>query len=333
VIFPILKGLLSPRLAPLTYFLFILNCIVFLGTADEFEVADQKMEAILNDRSFLETQGLAFSVMVQREPEKFSVLSQKLSTKTLAGDLDSRKVMGSLAIRNLDFMQQAEKYDFAGDEVAVSDWRTKLREFTALQTEHPSYLWGLSSVKSGWMQYITYQFSHNGSTHLFWNMLFLLIFGSFVESALGSSFVILTYLGAGFLGAVVYSKLSGIVSTPMVGASASISGLMALVGFHWLKKEKLRFFYWLLPLEGYFGLVLLPSWLVLLVSLVPDISGYLGASKDFGAVAYAAHLGGAACGGIVALLLKMGWMIQEVESPRLEKNNSITDDENLPKAS
>jgi membrane associated rhomboid family serine protease len=229
-------------------------------------------------------------------------------------------------------MDRAESYDFGGDEVALGEWHAKLKEFTALQNDHPSYLWGISRVKSGWIQYVTYQFSHNGATHLFWNMLFLVIFGAFVETTLGSSFVILTYLGAGLLGAVVFSELSGIVSTPMVGASASVSGLMALVGFHGFKKEKLRFFYWLLPLEGYFGIVLLPSWLVLIVSMVPDLSGYLSSSKDFGSVAYAAHIGGAVCGGVIAILLKIGWMVVEVD-PAVPKDDDFQEhDRNMPKA-
>jgi len=313
VIFPILRGLLAPRFAPVTFLFFALNLIVFLATFDSFQEMDTRMDEFLGDHSFIQTQGLAFAVMIERGGPHFSGTLHRLATKALSADDEAKKILGSLAVRNVDFMNEAQKFDFGGDEVAIRAWREKFAELLEIQNQHPSYQWGLSRVKDGWIQYLTYQFSHSGFLHLFWNMVFLLIFGVFLESELGPSFVAITYVGSGFIGACSYALLSGVSSSPLVGASASVSGLMSLVGLAWFKKEKVRFFYWLLPIQGYFGFVALPSWVILIISFVPDLSGYLGASREFGSVAYSAHIGGALFGALIAVLYRTGLMHREVQ--------------------
>jgi membrane associated rhomboid family serine protease len=317
VIFPILfKSLevfISPLRVPLTYLFLALNVLVFLVTLPSFERVDNELDLLVDDRTFMEVQGVAFSVMIEREPLRFSKFLSTLAKRALAGESDSRRILGSLAIRNFEFMNRAESYSFEGDELALKKWRGRFLELKALETEHPSYLWGLSRSKGGLIQYISYQFAHSGVVHLFWNMIFLLIFGAFIELNLGASFVVLAYVGSGVAGAVVFSKLSGISSAPLVGASAAVSGLMALVGVVWLKKENLNFFFWLLPVNGYFGFVALPSWLILFVSLLPDISGFLGSSFEFGSVAYSAHIGGAVFGAMMGAALLMGLLQREID--------------------
>lgn len=263
------------------------------------------MDEYLEDRAFIETQGLAFATMIKREPASFSATLQEMASRTLTGQgSSSKQILGSLALRNPTFMTQAEKYDFAGDEVAIASWRKKYREFISVFSSHPSYMWGISQAHSGPAQWIRYQFAHSGFTHLFWNMLFLLLFGSFIELYLGGAVVMLTYLGAGIAGAWAYSSLSGISASPLVGASGAISGLMGLVALGWMRRERLKFFYWLLPARGYYGFTFLPSWLVLIAFLLPDLSGFLSAVPEYGSIAYSAHLGGASFGFFIALILR-----------------------------
>ena len=313
MIFPFLRGFVLPHLAPVTYFLLAVNFFVWASTLESYERADKKIDALLTDHAFLHTQGAAFAVMIGREPDEFSITLRGLGRQAIAGDREAKRLLGGLALRNVNFMNRALEYDFGGDEIALKGWREKFKELQKGQSEHPSYQWGISRLKNEWRQWLSYQFAHSGGLHLFWNMVFLLLFGCFVETQLGSSFVILTYLGGGLLGAGVFSAFSGISSAPLVGASAAVSGLMGLVAFAWWGKERVKFFFWLLPVRGYYGFALLPSWLVLVVSIVPDLSGYLAASKDFGSVAYAAHLGGAAFGAIIAALVGLGVMKKEVE--------------------
>lgn len=318
MIFPFLSGILHPIRAPMTYFLVVINLFVFVATYDGFSKTDERLNAIMEDDRFLETQGSAFAEMIGREPQLFSETLQTMSKNAPKSDAEMRRILGSLAFRNNDFMSRAMAFEFKGDEVALLSWKEKFREVEDLQAAHPTFKWGVSTSKPGWMQYFSYQFAHSGFDHLFWNMVFLVLFGCFIETTLGGSFVILGYLGGGLVGALAFSTLSGITSSPLVGASGAVSGLMGLVAFAWMKVDRIRFFYWLLPVRGYYGFALLPSWLVLIVSFVPDLAGFIAATRDFGSVAYAAHIGGAAFGGLMALALSRGWLVRDLDDDELD---------------
>lgn len=311
---------MKPHLAPLTYFLFAVNVFVFMSTYDRFKVADHKMDVYLTDERFLSTQGSAFGVLIRDEPKLFSKMFRQLEDAELFGDMEARKRLGSLAFRNHDFMIRADSYDFHGDEIALKEWHTKFVELKRLQNQHPSFQWGVSENHDTIVNWLTYQFAHSGFAHLFGNMLFLLIFGTFVELKLGSSFVILTYLGAGLLGVCSFSLLSGITTSPLVGASAAISGLISLVAFGFWGK-KLKYFYWFFPLRGYYGFVMLPSWIVLMLYMLPDLAGYFEAVPELGSIAYTAHIGGATFGFLMAMLYRSGWLETEIEEG--EEENGV----------
>lgn len=313
MIFPFLRGLVAPALAPVTYFLLALNLLVFGATYEQFVRSDAKLDSLLEDDVFLETQGWAFADMIRAEPEHFNSTLVRMASQSLQGGSEMRRLLGSFAMRNNRFMSRALEYEFVGDDVALAKWRERFEEFKALQDQHPSYLWGVSHVHNDWLQWMSYQFAHSGLSHLFWNMVFLVLFGSFVEMRLGSSFVALTYVGGGLLGAYAFSLMSGISSSPLVGASAAVSGLMGLVAFTWFRKRSLKFAFMLLPMQGYYGIALLPGWTVLVVSILPDVSGFLASSADFGSVAHSAHIGGTAFGAVMAFLFARGWLVREVE--------------------
>jgi membrane associated rhomboid family serine protease len=311
MIFPLLHGLVQPLRAPITYFLLFVNLVVFLGTSDAFDQADQRIDVIMNDQQFLSSQGDVFAQMIKRDPRHYSETLQDLARSASRADLSSRRTLGGLALRNSLFMVQAPDFQFAGDEIETKAWRAKFLELRETQSMHPAFQWGVTQDRGGPLQWVTYQFAHSGFAHLFWNMVFLLIFGIMVEVELGGSFVILTYLGGGIFGAYAFSEMSGFSASPLVGASAAVTGLMGLVAFHWWNKSEVRFFYWLLPIQGYFGFKMFPGWVVLLVTFLPDLSGFLSTSGDFGSVAHSAHIGGLIFGGIMACALHMHWLVKE----------------------
>lgn len=313
MIFPVLGGLISPLRAPITYLLLALNFAVFMVTWEQYEQLEGDLDAIITDHAFLETQGAAYAMMIQRDGKSYRFLLRALSRKALAGERVSRRILGSLALHDSDFMENASTYVFDGDVVALKEWRAKFAQVKELQQQHPTFLWGLSRGNESFMQYISYQFAHGGPEHLFWNMAFLLLFGAFIEVNLGASFVVLTYVGSGLLGALTYRELNGISCVPLVGASASVTGLISLVTLWWWRRGKVRYFFWLLPFNGYFGFAGLPSWLIGLFLLLPDVSGYLGGPPELGAVAYSAHIGGAIFGAVIAGLLYLGLMQNEIE--------------------
>lgn len=307
MIFPILKGIVSPFEAPITFLLFAINLMVFIVTCDDGMMSDNRINAIRSESGFSATQGAAFADMIAREPGEFSPILLKLAANARQGETEARDSLSRLSHGNARFMATAAGYRFEGDEVAIALWRERFKELQEINDKNPSYHWGISHLKDGWMQYVSYQFAHGGFGHLFYNMLFLVLFGAFLETSLGGSFVILTYLISGLCGAILFSKTTGVTGAPLVGASAGVSGLMALASIAWIRKEKVHFFYYLLPFEGYFGIVALPSWLLLYPSFLGDVAGALGSSSELGrGVAFTAHIGGTLAGAAVAILYLAG---------------------------
>jgi membrane associated rhomboid family serine protease len=303
MIIPYLRGLLSPLKTPLTYFLFLLNVLVFAATWQSSDLSQSELDSIFENKEFLQTQGLVFAQLIAHQPQKFSPLLRQLSVTAQKGDRSTVSLMGNLALRNNIFMDEASHAPFLGDQVAFEKWQLDFKKLNEIQNENPSYSWGLSRHNTAWPVWFLYQFAHSGFAHLFWNMVFLLIFGVFAESLSGGLCTLICYLGAGLAGAASFALLTGISSSPLVGASAAVSGLMGfVVVFCW--RQRVKFLFWLLPVQGYFGFVMLPVWVLFLVYLLPDLSGYLSSVSDFQSVAYGAHLGGTLFGALMAFAYK-----------------------------
>lgn len=80
-----------------------------------------------------------------------------------------------------------------------------------------------------WLSLLTYAFLHGGWLHIIGNMYFLWTFGDNIEDRLGHFGFILFYLACGILSALVQvfvMSSMGIASTPLVGASGAVAGVM-----------------------------------------------------------------------------------------------------------
>ena len=86
--------------------------------------------------------------------------------------------------------------------------------------------------------FLTYMFVHAGLLHLLGNMLMLFVFGTAVESRMGSRAFILYYLLCG-LGAAVFSlALSSVMNVgPFVGASGAVLGVALAFAIYWPDAE------------------------------------------------------------------------------------------------
>lgn len=304
MIFPFLRGLASPRKAPVVYILILLNVAIFGISAAMSEKTQTSIDAILDNVEFVKTQGVLFSQEIKAHPHNFSSVLRKLSSDALTGNEDSLEAMGNLALRNNKFMIQANSIEPKGDLVAFKFWKQKFNRLLELQAAHPSYFMGITANHNSFESLLLYQFAHSDSGHLFWNMLFLLIFGVFVEAVIGSARMLISYLCAGIVGALTFALVSGYSFSPLIGASGAITGLIGIVvTLSW--GYRLPFFYWLLPIRNYFGFVALPAWILIVVYVLPDMSGYLASVKDFHSVAYSAHLGGALAGALIGLSLRL----------------------------
>ena len=90
--------------------------------------------------------------------------------------------------------------------------------------------------------FLTYMFVHGGLLHLLANMLMLYVFGTAVESRMGSRQFLLYYLFCG-VGAAVFSLLlAGLMPVgPFVGASGAILGVAVAFAMFWPDAELIVF--------------------------------------------------------------------------------------------
>lgn len=163
---------------------------------------------------------------------------------------------------------------------------------------HTAY--GLRADKMYPVSFITYQFLHGGFMHLLGNMFFLIICGFAVEAAVGHWRFLVFYLLAGIGGGAAQVFMHMDSSTPLVGASGSISGVMAmyLALFRW---KKIEFFYWLFFLVGYFRA---PALLILPFYVGKELFSYFEDADSN--VAFMAHTGGFITG---AVLIGFTWIL------------------------
>jgi membrane associated rhomboid family serine protease len=167
-------------------------------------------------------------------------------------------------------------------------------------------------------------FVHEGFFHLFGNMIYLFLFGSCVEDALGRPKYIVFYIVGGLAAALV--QIAGTPDhftsdIPFGGASGAISACMGgfLLLFH---KTKIKFWYFILFFFRVFtGEFELFSWLVVsfwfLKDLVFAILNY-SAEGAGGGVAFAAHSGGFVAGMGMIALHKLFLKMRGEGEPQLE---------------
>ncbi len=298
MIFPLLRGLLWFHRAPITWLMVALNVVVFAWSFPAYRAADQAVEEILDDDTFIATNGLLFASRIDSKNEPASL--RELAARSLTGSEDARLLLGHLALRRPDFVRTVTAgvghgpLSEVGDVVAIERWQEKATRLLEVQKVHPSYRMGISQGRSEPWRWLSYQVAHSGFMHIFWNMIFLVLFGTFVEHSRGSRAALVTMWGAGVAGALFYIAFSGLSASPLVGASAAVSGLIAVAASN--TKRRLPFVYWLLPIRGYYGVAWLPAWVLIPAFVLPDLSGWLSAQPGLTAVAYTAHIGGALFG-------------------------------------
>jgi membrane associated rhomboid family serine protease len=156
----------------------------------------------------------------------------------------------------------------------------------------------------------TYQFVHADIWHLIGNMIFLFCFGNAVNAKLGHWQYIVSYLLLGALAGLAFLPLSH--GRPIVGASGSIMGIVGLFVVLFPRND-VQIFYWIGWV--FVGVTRITAYWVVLFYVVGDLIGALLNSN--GAVAYAAHLVGAAAGvGLGIILVRT----RVVRSTRYEEN-------------
>jgi len=141
---------------------------------------------------------------------------------------------------------------------------------------------------------VTSQFLHGGFLHIFFNMLFLVVFGPKIEYLCGHVRFAVFYLLCGVAGSLAQISIAPASHVPSVGASGAIAGVL---GAYILRfpASSIRA---VVPIGCFPLLLRLPAALVIgLWAIVQFVHG-IGtittnvASEQGGGVAYFAHIGG-----------------------------------------
>lgn len=149
----------------------------------------------------------------------------------------------------------------------------------------PAWLFGQHPVDlpfSPWFSLITYQFVHGGFFHLLGNVVYLWIFGSSLEDALGHWRYMAFYLVGGVSAGLIHVVTDLGAEIPMIGASGSIAAVLGayLVLF---PRRNILIFIWLF---FFVQTIKVPAILALGIWFFMQI---MGSGES---VAWMAHIGG-----------------------------------------
>jgi membrane associated rhomboid family serine protease len=173
--------------------------------------------------------------------------------------------------------------------------------FGGLQLNEILGLVPLYVKERGWVwQFVTYIFMHGNHLHLLLNMLILWYFGAEIEMRIGTknfvTYFFICGVGAGLFNFGVNIFLNDVtrLSSPIIGASGAIYGILAAYGIFFGNRYFLVFF--LFPMKA--------KYFVLLIAGIELITGAQQTAADN--VAHFAHLGGMLIGSLYIYLRYIG---------------------------
>jgi membrane associated rhomboid family serine protease len=149
----------------------------------------------------------------------------------------------------------------------------------------------------------TSMFMHGGFLHIFFNMLFLWIFGNNVEDAMGRVPFLLFYLLGGLAAVYGQAALDPNSTLPTIGASGAVA---AVLGAYIVLLPRARVVS-LIFLVFFFTVIEVPAYVILgiwfLLQFLPALGQVSAQDVGGGGVAYFAHVAGFLFGLLVAWLL------------------------------
>lgn len=169
-------------------------------------------------------------------------------------------------------------------------------------------LFSFNSMRPFSFGIITSIFLHQGFSHLAGNMFYLHLFGDNVEDRLGRLRYLIFYLVCGVVAHLIFLGFYPQKNFTSVGASGAVAGIMGAY-FVFYRSAKVKFFFLFRVINVPAIIVLLGWFLLQLLSQHTD-----GAMKE--RVAWMAHIGGFAFGGIFAALILF---LEKRCQPRLEE--------------
>lgn len=304
MIIPCPEDLRGFRRFPLTITLAALNVFIFILI---FSGASSDLS---NNRLFelegMTLTGRLYYQYLQDLPPETLAETPKWVQQISTSNSDQLAILGAYALRDSHFLMNGDSGEYRGDQVQIATWRDDFKKFRTDYKEQLMYRFGLSSLEKGPLSWLTYQFSHSNWLHLFSNLMFLVVIGAAVEALAGSTALLVVYIFGGVAGGLGFLMSQGTGVVPMVGASASVSALLA---FYCVAqaKARIRYLYFISPMPEHYGFIYLPTLMIIPLFLVADLANLLAAPEGLGTgVAYAAHLGGSLFGMLGAIAYRQG---------------------------
>ncbi len=151
-----------------------------------------------------------------------------------------------------------------------------------------SYESSMNFKKSPLLTIFTSMFLHGGIFHLLGNMLFLWIYGNNVEDSMGHIKFLIFYLLCGLAASLLQAIISFESSTPMIGASGAVSGVLSAYFLLFPKARVLT----LVVLLIFITFIRIPAGLLIGFWFLSQIINAYFNDPNSPGVAWYAHIGG-----------------------------------------
>jgi len=150
-----------------------------------------------------------------------------------------------------------------------------------------------------WATLLASLFVHDGWLHLFFNLLYLWIFGTRVEDAMTRPRFLAFYVICGMLATTAQVLVSPDSDVPLIGASGAIAGVLGAYLVLFPRARVLT----VVPLIVVFPVFDVPAWIFLVLWFVlQGVGGAQSLGTGQAGVAFFAHLGGFVAGVLLALV-------------------------------
>jgi membrane associated rhomboid family serine protease/Zn-finger nucleic acid-binding protein len=185
----------------------------------------------------------------------------------------------------------------------------QLTQFTERWASHPDHFTLLTAATSTFM--------HANLAHIFFNMLFLYIFGDNVEDRFGHVGYLIFYLAAGVFASFAHAHAvpDSARTLPSLGASGAISAVLGvyIVLFPWARVK-----YFLCVLVFFRRTVRIWAWLTIGLWFAGNALSQFAATarQSMDGVAYAAHVGGFLAGSVLSLVLVLSGLVEADWGPK-----------------
>ena len=185
------------------------------------------------------------------------------------------------------------------NESVFQQWQPTREHFLELLNKSVTLRYGLIPAKPGIINHLSYNFLHGSFSHLLGNMIFLLVLGFALERTLSRTVFLSMYLATGVLSGAFYVFMDPLSTTPTIGASGAISGLMGLYTLIYGLRRVNFFFYAIV----YFDYIKAPAIILFPIWLGHEL--YQLHSNPNTNINYFAHIGGLLSGALAGIMIKL----------------------------